>query len=336
MWYGAGNGSQSWTPDESDKDAYNWVLTIVAVLSAFASMFFICRYLFCKTTRHHLTELIQFRCLFDFLYSLAILVVVLNVKVDCSNLTLVIQIFASSSELYAFVLSVDVILAIVDPFTNFKKRRWIYFVFVIVVASGCGLLVWWEAVTTKVGSSINPIFGCDANSSFAALNSTNSAFWIEANVPAIALYLTSFGNLVAALCWLSRGNRLSDALAARRNAIKAGIRYLAGYFVYWILIRAVFLHIKIAETQPAPWEYFVHVSLISARGIVTLGLWALGTRPVRSCCGICAITTSSAPEGLEDTHTILRQELLFYTKLGITVSVKHARKQRARRRSGGT
>ena len=69
---------------------------------------------------------------------------------------------------------------------------------------------------------------------------------------------------------------------------------------------------------------------------MTLFLWLLGTRPLRSCCGLRKIVTTSAPDGLADTHTILRQELLFYAKLGITISVKHARKQRARRRSNGS
>ncbi len=31
------------------------------------------------------------------------------------------------------------------------------------------------------------------------------------------------------------------------------------------------------------WLRIVHVALISARGVVTLGLWVLGTRPVRVC-----------------------------------------------------
>jgi hypothetical protein len=94
-------------------------------------------------------------------------------------------------------------------------------------------------------------------------------------------------------------------------------------------------------------RYIAHGALISSRGVITLFLWSLGTRPVKSCCGLRIIRNTTAadvdadtllfqgPDGLDDTHTILRQELLFYAKLGITVSVKHAGKQRGRRTSGG-
>ena len=273
---------------------YHMVMIIGAVLSAFASMFFISRYLFCKKTRHHLTELIQFRCLFDFTYSVTLIAVAVEPNGICSHTVLWLQIFASASELYAFILSVDVILAIVDPFTNFNKRRWVYLVLVICVATGCGYLVWYEALTTHVGSSVSPLLGCDsANITTTALNSTNAEAWIGANAPAITLYLISFCNLVAALCWLSRGIRLSDALAARRNAIKAGIRYLAGYFVYWLLIRALFVHIKVAATFTAVGECVAErVCLMCLRAVmhrrsVLLSL-LLSSSPIVVCCTHCS------------------------------------------------
>ena len=318
---------------EDEKNAYLACLVGVALMSALASVFFNIRYLFCKKARHHLTEIIQFRCLFDTLYSIFIVILAWSRPEQstpaCNYLSLVIQIFGSASEIYAFILSVDVILAIMDPFTNFNKRRWIYFFSTVVLATGCGILVWQEAFYSQIGSSVSPVVGCFNQTD---LNYGNAAYWVEANLPAITLYLVSFCNLVASLCWLSRGVRLSDALAARRNAIKTGIRYLLGYFFYWLLIRVVFIQIKVAGTDTADWEKFLHVILISARGIVTLVLWLFGTRPVRSCCGLRKIQITEASD---DIHTILRQELLFYTKLGITVSVNHARKQRRRQRMNG-
>lgn len=169
---------------------YRFALTVGALLSVFASSFFIFRYLLCKKTRHHLTEIIQFRSVFDILYCATLIGFVAGVGTtnSCDRLVLMLQVFASASEIYAFVLSVDVVLAIVDPFTNFNARRWMYLVGVAVAASLCGLLVWYEVMETRVGSSVAPILGC-GNTTTAPLNATNVEFWVEANLPAIILYV---------------------------------------------------------------------------------------------------------------------------------------------------
>jgi hypothetical protein len=140
---------------------------------------------------------------------------------DCAAGSFVTQYFALAAELYYVMLSLDIVISILNPFTNHSRNMFLYHVAVHMLAAASGVLL----LTTRWPSDGRVMYGRDGVLDICWVrrdgdhsSATPSAFlWLFFIGPLLAMQMLSLTSLIFMHVRLRRG--LPQTFAVRRHPL---------------------------------------------------------------------------------------------------------------------
>ena len=266
------------------------------------------------------------------------------------------------SELVFLMLSIDLLLSLTNPFTNYTRNRLRYVLCVFAVAAAAALSLlglgqdrlgmsrfgfcWFVPETHAAGINIL-LWSYFYSPSLAMCARARCTYAIRARAPTrppvCVRYAFSTGVLIYAFFRLRRGMR--DTYEVRKEVFRRGRNYVLGFVVYWIIAESLYFASlgssgEGSESTTTLLFNFVFVS----RGAANLIIWFTTYDIVDR---FRAHPRHTVGDGaLDDEHLLphlnlaLRKEILFYTRVAVRVSMAHLDTlERARsiapRRGGG-
>ena len=185
------------------------------------------------------------------------------------------------------MLSIDLVLSLTNPFTNYTRNRarYVLSAFVIAAAAAGSLL---GLSAEKLG---NTHFGFCWFVPETRDAGINKFLWAYFYTPSLAMYLFSIGVLLYAFYRLRRGMR--DTYEVRQEVFRRGRNYVLGFVIYWVLAESLYFASLAGQEREAVGTLtllfnFVFVS----KGVANLVIWMTTC----ACLGACA---RAAPPGGE-------------------------------------
>jgi hypothetical protein len=166
------------------------------------------------------------------------------------------------------MLSIDLVLSLTNPFTNYTRNRMQYVLAVFVTASAVAL----SLLGFKDGTSDHPSsrFGFCWIKQQGENASINVFLWGYFYIPSLIMYAFSIGVLLYAFLRLRRGMR--ETYEVRQEVFRRGRNYVLGYVVYWVLAESLyFLSLSGNGTVTVMTLLFNFVFV--SKGVVNLVIW---------------------------------------------------------------
>lgn len=359
-----GGPSPSPRPDPSyhPDDAVSGALIGSAFVSVVCLLVVIFSFLRWRRLRRWPSSLIVMRSALDLMFCLELVASHLyhrsnlGATDDCAGFTFVTQALAIGAEIYGALLSVDLVIGLANPFTNFKRNaRWFH-----TIAAGGALALSIPVLSVKTAAG-RPIYGRDNYLSICWLHThgdngtLSTEFYVLFIAPLVALYVFA----LAALAYANRRLRtgLPETLEARLTIFKSSFRFVMSYVAYWLLAALVYLVIHLLDDDAPPESLdLVLAFALGSRGIVTCVVWLMTYGKDLKCSrrgllmppkqgdvlagvplGTATGGGSIAEEfGFQDEDSelrpyltnALRKEILYYTSLGIARGALRAMKDK--------
>lgn len=132
------------------------------------------------------------------------------------------------------MLSIDLVLSLTNPFTNYTRNRarYVLSAFVIAAAAAGSLL---GLSAEKLGNTHFRFCWFVPETRDAGIN---KFLWAYFYTPSLAVYLFSIGVLLYAFYRLRRGMR--DTYEVRQEVFRRGRNYVLGFVIYWVLAESLY------------------------------------------------------------------------------------------------
>lgn len=275
----------------------------------------------------------------------------------CRNLAFITQFTLLASECWYFVISLDVAADVfLSPFNNMAKRMTAYHIFVWGLSGSTAVAL---VTTGEAGNS--DFFAWCWRKSFGSTDDTGFGFlYLYGEV--VFFYTFSLITWFLARMTLSKG--IPRTYKVRETRIRQGKGIVVGFTVYWTIFGSFYSIILFAgaesERTTGGWIaiWFGFSFMLCARGVADFLVWTLCVKQTELdfslrafCCGGCRRTVrrQDLSAGLLDNTNVqtqvqsglpaddsvasfddvglnsaLREELLFWTMLGLRTAVQVA------------
>lgn len=158
--------------------------------------------------------------------------------VDCRGFSFAAQLAFSAAELYFACLSIDLVVSLRNPFTDYRWNMFFYHVGVGVVSITAATLL---VTVTEDGRDLygrdNWLNMCWVRN-FDDDGHIDTAFWSFFVAPLACIYAVAAGVLMYATRRLRQG--LPETFDARLDMYRSSVRFVSTYLLYWILVMTIF------------------------------------------------------------------------------------------------
>lgn len=293
------------------------------IISGIAEIFVIFSYHRFKEVRTHPSSLVYWQSLLDLLFSLQFAVGYFVETCNyCNVFSFTFQFFLFGSLMWYFSLSIDLLAATRNPFSDPKSNIAKYhgitwfgalLTAIIVVAAG----------RAKYRKDLN-VCWIEKTVDSADINYTT---WVVLWVPMFSIIFTSIGSYSLASYRLRQG--LTETLKFRRDYLKRVRTYVILFLLYWLTAAIIYVYIYFLPVGHGDNDaYKVLAFVVAGRGIVIAAAWTKNQGVIeayrRWFKGESAPPEDTKSEFMNINHA-LRMEVLQYSTEAIHQSVLHAR-----------
>eukprot|EP00753_Platysulcus_tardus_P018111 PLAT6720.1.p1 GENE.PLAT6720.1~~PLAT6720.1.p1 ORF type:complete len:725 (+),score=331.91 PLAT6720.1:15-2189(+) len=309
-------------------------LAVGASLSIASCLVVIYTYIKYKSLRRHPSSLLFYRAIFDLIFAVAFIEVLLP-SIDCSStlgviVTFLTQMTGLGSEIWYLLMSVDLLLSITNPFTNYKSNRRLYTASAFLISALSGFIL----VTSPNGAGRSVLGVCWTRNVQGEFNPYN---WSLFFAPLFLIYLFCLWLLVFVRRQLKGG--LAATYESRQEVIVNGRRSVIAFTVYWIIAGIMYgiLYFlgdsdRATASSDTTEALFVAVSfVIGAKGMVTMAVW-MANYDIKA--AVRLHNASKRSDTLLELdldlqphlNKALRGEIMMFVQSGILRSVAHSSK----------
>lgn len=326
-----------------------YALSIASALSVAGSLIVIASFLRWRRLRRHPALLVVVRCVLDSLFCVVSFV---SLRLDgdsiddegkgCAAFSALSQFLAIAAELTVVGQSLDLLVSITNPFTNWAKNTRNGFLLTFAVAAASAAVL----VLVKDSSGRN-IYGLDGALGFCWIRHLKAEdtviglskyMWAFFIIPLGLIYLVSCLALCFARARLVQG--LPETFEARVSSFRASWNFVFMYALYWSL--AVIVYVAVSNFQAdVPPEALALILAFSlgSRGVITCVVWLVtfGKDVQPLLCNRLARLAADEDENAvgddDDADNVdlrpylniaLRTEILYYLTQGVAQSVIRA------------
>lgn len=269
----------------------------------------------------------------------------------CRPFSFFVEFAALGAELYVLMLSLDFMIAVSNPFTNFRSNRGRYHMGVFVVSAAISLVMVVVEGGYRAGAPAfwgeDKVLGiCWIRRDRDSSDPSNVLTFFVA--PMCLVFVVATYAIVFANQRLGQG--LPATLQTRLAVFRTHSAFVGSYVAYWIIFAAAYIASltynksdKRGDKQPLVGISMLLGVAVGSRGIVTGLVWFATRDLLQWCCRSRASAGGSNGGGgsrrsagrANDLNVALRKEILFYTTFGIRKSVKYAGRFPKCDRTGG-
>ena len=314
---------------QADQRLLSFLYVAFSSFALFLSLTVILSYLLFPSLRQYPNSFLFHRSLFDSLYSLQFIVFFAIQPYSararyCTYFTPLFQFSLLGSVSYYFVLTLDLLLSLRNPFLSLSSSP-VYHVYVYAVAIATAAVI---PITGQQGYRTGMEI-CWIKPS--ATGRVNTLTWAIFYVPTAAYLL--FGIAVVMYAFYRLGSGLEETFMVRSRVLYDSLRYVLSYSAYWLVTFSIYITLWVMETrQPDKTMQLVDLDgnlRLYCAFAVSLGLRAALDEVVwiynnsvldrwrRRCRG-----DKQRPVVSADINEALRREVLIFTTSGIVHSVE--------------
>lgn len=310
-----------------------------ALASLFASLFVLFSYAKFPSIRRHPSSLILWRSVLDVVLSVCFILLYLwdGAKDNCGPLGFVFQVAVLGSPTFTFMVAVDLLAALRNPFRLPEANLPRYHAFVWSSSLGSAvLLLATGSFDFRTGMQVCWI----ENNGSGRINALN---WLLFFLPVLFYYVGSVLIVGYATKRLKAG--LEASFSVRQRVLRNGQRYVLAFVLYWSAAIGVYAAVYRAEDDDSSASdsaerhlelYAVLAVLIAVRGVVDVVVWSYNESVLAAYrrwwrggrvadAGDDPQKTATTPGGRPDTEVginrALRREVLTLTTRAICKSV---------------
>ena len=230
---------------QADQRLLSYLYISFSSLALLLSLTVILSYLLFPSLRHYPNSFLFHRSLFDSLYSLQFLVFFAIQPYSarqgyCTYFTPLFQFSLMGSVSYYFVLTLDLLLSLRNPFLSLSSSP-VYHLFVYAVAICTAAII---PLTGQEGYRYGMELCWIKPSATSRLNALQ---WSIFYLPTAAYLLFGIGVVLYAFYRLSGG--LEETFQVRKRVLYDSLRYVLSFSLYWLFTFGVYLTVWIVETR---------------------------------------------------------------------------------------
>ena len=181
-----------------------------------------------------------------------------------------------AAELYVLFLSLDLVISVQNPFSDYRANSFKYHAGAQLAAAASVALL----MTARTGKARRHAYGQD---NFLAVcwirqfdegveGGVSPWWWGLFNVPVACVYAFMLFTLARVSRRLRQG--LPASLSVRRSSLSAGRLYLTAYALYWTISGVFYLVCFSMNKDDPPLQFLiVFAAMFGLRGVVTLLVW---------------------------------------------------------------
>jgi len=219
----------------------------------------------------------------------------------CRPYSFFVEFASVGAEMYVLMISIDFVLAINNPFSNFNGNRWGYHIGVMLTATALSSML--IGFRGDFENPRDPFWGEDKILGLCWLrreagDDIADSFITFFIAPMVIVYAVAVYAIIFAHHRLQRG--LPATLKTRLAVFRLHIAFVFSYLIYWLLVAGTFIATNIksendSSSSTAKSETFGVVLLglaLGSRGIVTglVWFWSQSCISCRPCLALCLTT----------------------------------------------
>ena len=230
---------------QADQRLLSFLYIAFSSFALFLSLTVILSYLLFPSLRHYPNSFLFHRSIFDSLYSLQFIVFFAIQPYSaraqyCSYFTPLFQFSLLGSTSYYFVLTLDLLLSLRNPFLSLSSSP-VYHLYVYTVAIATAVVI---PLTGQQGYR-DGMEICWLKPS--ATRPVNAVAWSIFYLPTAAYLL--FGVAVVVYAFYRLGGGLEETFKVRSRVLYDSLRYVSSFSVYWLFTFTIYLALWVVESR---------------------------------------------------------------------------------------
>jgi 1-phosphatidylinositol-4-phosphate 5-kinase len=289
------------------------------IISGIAESFVIFSYHKFKEVRTHPSSLVYWQAQLDLFFSLQFAIgYFVETCNACNVLSFTFQFFVFGSLMWYFMLSIDLIAATRNPFSDPKSNvskyhiiTWVSALLTAVIVVGTG--------RAKYRKDLS-VCWIEKTPDSADINFTT---WVVLWVPMFGTILTSIGSYSLASYRLRQG--LNETLNFRQAYLRRVRTYVVVFLLYWLTAAIIYVYIYFLPVGHGDNDaYKVLAFVVAGRGVMISAAWTKNQGVIAAYRRWFKGESSPEETQFQSINHALRMEVLQYSTEAIKVSVLHA------------
>ncbi|CAK4129521.1 unnamed protein product [Aphanomyces euteiches] len=249
----------------------------------------------------------------------------------CAPFSVFNQFFILGSSLWYMMLSLDLLVALINPWMGYAIKTWAYHI------------ITWSFSSLSAASVYSlRLYGLSALNicwlhRTADVRETNESNWVMLFGPLLAVWFVSFAVLLFATFRFAR-RQMDSTYRAKRRSLLQYFRYLIMYGVFWVVCGALYYsdYLHAFSGRTAQRLQIAFALVFGSYPVLIFLVWSVNTELLSHLHGSVATDATSHESSSDMTDhfsTSLRKDLMRYTTVGIVRSLREAVEDSPVRRS---